>query len=105
MHDPVGADHPGPEGVANALVAQADPEQRDPGGEPGDQVIGDPRLQRGARTRGDDQMRWIQSLDLRHRDLIVAADLKIDAGVDLAQALDQVVSEGIVIIEDEDRSG
>ena len=39
MHDPVGADHPGPEGVANALVAQADPEQRDPGGEPGDQVI------------------------------------------------------------------
>ena len=47
------------EGVADALVAQADAQQRDSGGEPVDHVVGDPRLQRRARARRDDQVRWV----------------------------------------------
>ncbi len=47
-------------------------------------------------------MRRIQGLDLRHRDLIVAVNLQIDARVNLAQALDQVVSERIVVIDEQD---
>ena len=36
------------------------------------------------------------------RDLIVALDPQLDRRIDLAQSLDQVVGEGIVVIDEED---
>ena len=41
-------------------------------------------------------------LDLVERDLIVADDFQVDARVDLAEPLDQVVGERVVIVDQED---
>ncbi len=42
MHDPVGPDDLGPEGVADALVTETDPEQRNRRREAFDDRVGDP---------------------------------------------------------------
>src|SRR5207248_376186 len=59
---------------------------------------------RRTRTRRDDQAAGPRGLDLIQRDLIVADDPHVQARVDLAEALDQVVRERIVVINQEDHA-
>ena len=49
-------------------------------------------------------IRWLgaATLDLVERDLVVADDSQVDARVDLAQTLHQVVSERIVVVDQQD---
>ena len=49
--------------------------------------------------RKQDPLR-LQGFDFVHGELVVAAD--IDFGTQLAQILDEVVGEGVVVVEDED---
>src|SRR2546428_11643542 len=94
------ADHLAAHGRAEALVAQADAEDRHPGAEAHDQVVGDPRLARRAGPRGDDDVARGQGGDLGERDRIVAVD-----GGRLAQlphVARQVVDEGVVVIDQQD---
>ena len=59
-----------------------------------------PGLARRARSRRQQNALGLQRLDLFHRQLVVAADL--DLGAQLAQVLDKVVGERIVVVEDKD---
>ena len=103
MHDPVGPDDLGPEGLADALVTQADAQDGYPGGEPLDGRVRDPGLSRGARPRRDDQVGRVPGLDLVEADLVIADDQDVEAGVDLAEPLDQVIGERVVIVDQHDR--
>ena len=102
VHDPFVPHHLAAEHVADALVAQADAERRHRFGEPPDQLVGDARLARRARTRRDDEVRGLQRGHLVRRDLVVANDAQVDVRVELAQALDEVISKGIVVVDEED---
>ena len=95
-----GADHLAAHGRAQALVAQADAEDRDPGAEAHDHVVGDPRLARRAGPRGDDDVARGQGGDLGERDRVVA----VDGGrfAQLAHVARQVVDEGVVVIDQQD---
>ena len=50
----------------------------------------------------DDQVGGRGQLDLFERDLVVADDPQVDARVDLAQPLDQVVGERVVVVDQQD---
>ena len=66
-----------------------------------DEVDADARFVRSTRPgRNDDAFR-MQIFDFFHRDLIVAAHLNLRA--QFADVLDQVVSEGIVVVENENQ--
>jgi hypothetical protein len=101
VHDPAGTHDRGTQGVPDALMSQAHAQKRDSGGEPGDDVVRDSSLDRRARPGRDNQVAGSCKLDVFERDLIVADDFEVDARVDLAKPLDEVVSEGIVIVDQE----
>ena len=105
MHDPVGPHHPGAQGVADALVAQADAQQRNLRAEPLDHLVRDPRLP--GRAGPGEMIRWVGcvGLDLVERDLVVADDPQVEPRVDLAEPLDQVVGERVVVVDQEDHAG
>src|SRR5262249_40185831 len=64
---------------------------------PADQGYGDARLARRARTRRDDDPVGSQPRDLVERDRVVPAD--VDLGAELPKVLDEVVGEGIVVVD------
>jgi hypothetical protein len=105
MHDPIGPHDLGAEGVTDALVAQADAKDGNLGGESVHDRVGDPGLARRAGTWGDNEMRRPFGRDLVEVDFVVARDENIETRVDLAQPLDEVVCEGIVIIDKDDHRG
>ena len=47
-------------------------------------------------------MRRIPGLDLLGADLVVSHHLEVDMRIDLAQTLDEVIREGIVIVDQDD---
>ena len=51
VHDPAGSDDLGAQGMSDALMAQADAQERDPGREPRDDVVRDPGLVRACKAR------------------------------------------------------
>ena len=57
-------------------------------------------LLRGARPGRDEDAVGVHGLDLRGRDLVVAADGHLST--EFAHVLDEVIGEGIVIVEHED---
>ena len=88
--------------MANALVPEANAQERYFGGKQGHQVIGDSRFQGRTRTRRNDDVRWIPGLDLRGGHLVISHDLKVNVRVDFTQALDQVIREGVIVIDQDD---
>src|SRR5262249_47124327 len=92
------------QGLPDTLMAQADSQERDPGSEPRDHLAGDPRLQRRARARRDDQPARLYSLDLVQGDLVGADDSEGQSRIDLGESLEEVVRERIVIIDQEDHA-
>src|SRR4051794_23091552 len=103
MHREV-ADDGAAEGLGERLVAQADAERRDAGlGKPLDDLEADARLVRGARAGRDDDAvgpSLEQLVDVRG---VVAHDVEL--APQLAQVLDEVVGEGVVVVDDEDSHG
>src|SRR5579875_2173724 len=95
VHRPV-ADHPGAQGLAQRLVAEADPQDRHLPGEGTDGGHRDPCLGRRPRPRRDDQ--GVVPGQGRQADLVVAEGAR--SGAQLGQVLDQVVGEGVVVVDD-----
>ena len=90
-------------GRADALVAEADAENRRRRSEAADEIGRDPGLGRRARSRRNDDVRRRERLDLVERDRVVAADDRVAA--QLADVPRQVVDERVVVIDEENHSG
>jgi hypothetical protein len=80
-------------------VSEADSEDRYLSGKVTDHIKGDASLVWRARPRRDHDFSWGHALDLLRRDLIVAAHLHFFPC--LANVLNEVEGEGVVIVEDE----
>lgn len=100
VHQPAATDDLGAECLTDGLVPQAHAQEWNlagktlDAGERNSSVIG------RARAGRDDQMRRPLALDLLQANLVVAVNLKVQRRIDLSEALHQVVSEGIVIIDE-----
>ncbi len=105
VHEMLGADDLGAEGLAHRLMAEADAQQRQAALQALATFDRNAGFSRCARTGGDDDAIRLAVEDFIDRDLIVAVDLDVERRVDLAQPLDEVVSEGVVIIDEEDHGG
>src|ERR1700687_5217953 len=104
VHQVLRAHHLASEGCADGLVSEADSQQRHvalaPARKMTDQFDADAGFLRGAGSgRKHDAFR-VHLLDLSYGDFVVAANLYL--GAQFAKVLDEVVSERIVVIEDED---
>jgi hypothetical protein len=70
-----------------------------------DDVVADAAFAGGAGAGGDDDVGGFEVLDLWDRNFVVAEDLDPPAGPDLAELLDEVVGERVVIIDENDHGG
>jgi hypothetical protein len=77
--------------IANALVAQTDAEDGDTTGEVADNVVRDTCLERGAGSRGDDNVGWTQTLDLFQGYLVIAVDQRLPS--QFTQVLGEVINK------------
>src|SRR5579859_5486918 len=89
------------EGLAQALVPQAHAEDRDAPAEVPDGLDRDPRVLRAPGAGRDDQR--LMAGQLLHAHLVVEED--VDIALELAQVLDQVVGERVVVVDDGDPGG
>ena len=80
-------------------MAQTDSQKRHLEREPLDNVVGDACLNGRAWSRRNDQVRRMPSLDLVERHLVVADHPQLDRRIDLAEPLNEVVGERIVVID------
>jgi hypothetical protein len=98
VHDGAGAHDAAAECHPDRLVAQAYPEQghAPPGAGP-HHLDGDAGAVRLSRARRDHHAVGIEREQLRHRGRVVAEDVHLRAK--LAQILDEVVREGIVVVD------
>jgi hypothetical protein len=85
--------------ITNALVTKADPEERNAGSKILDNLIADSRFLWRAWTRGNANVVWLQFFDLIKRDAVIAVHLHVCTH--LAEVLDEVISEGVVIVDDQ----
>src|SRR6266540_530400 len=92
----------GSAGLADALVAEADAEDRQLAGEALDRLDADAGLFRRTRPGRDDDALRRHLVDILDRDLVVAKHL--DLGAQLAQVLVEVVGEAVdkITVEDID---
>jgi hypothetical protein len=97
VHQSCGMNDFSAKGLPDALVAQADTEDRQLAGKAPDQRHRNAGLVGRARPRGNDDSRGMQSLDLFQRDFVIAENADLLA--QLTQVLHQVVGEGIVIVD------
>src|SRR5579864_7210393 len=102
VHDMTGTNDIAAEGFADRLVTEADAEHWDFSREVADQVDADARLMRRAWAGRDDDALGTHALNFVHGNLVVAAHLDLCA--QFAEVLDQVVGEGIVVVEYEDQA-
>src|SRR5690606_10939693 len=100
VHRPLRANDPAAEDLTDALVAEADAEQRHRPAEAGDHRVRDPRLVRGAGAGRDDDERRGKARDLGARQGIVARHGPGAAG--FADVARQVVGEGVVVVDQKD---
>src|SRR5580693_7383605 len=83
-------------------MSQANAEHGHPWPEAFDHLLGDSRLAgRAGPGRNNDPLR-LQLPDLFDGDLIVARDTDFQTRINLAQSLDEVVGERVVVIQNED---
>src|SRR5271167_1992232 len=97
-----GANDAAAEGFSDGLVAEADAEDGNFAGEVTDEFDADPGFARRTGTGRDHDFFRTQGCDLPDRDLIVAPHLNLSA--QFADVLDEVVSEGIVVVENENHA-
>ncbi len=104
VHELGGADDLATEGCSDGLMAEADAEDGNFAGHALDQRDENACVLRRARAGRKQDAIWIESLDLVDGKLIVAANQNVVAVVaaEFAEVLDEVVGEGIVVVEDED---
>ncbi len=85
-------------------MTEADPERRDPGlREAADDLERDPGQVGRARAGRDDHAVIAADQELVDGRVVVAHDLQ--DGTELADVLDEVVGEAVVVVEDEDHLG
>jgi len=102
MHQILRAYHFTAKSRTNGLMSQADAEQRNLPGKVANQIDADSRVLRSARTgRNQDAFRP-HCLDFADADLVIATHLDLRA--QFAEVLDEVVSERVVVVEDEDHA-
>jgi len=102
VHDPGVADDLAAEGMADALMPEADAEDRYRRREFLKYIVGNPGFLRRARPRRDDDVRRRDRPDLGEAEPVVAVHLHRQTWVDLPEPLDEVVGEGVVVIDEED---
>ena len=102
VHEAGGADDFAAEDLADALVAEADSEDGDFSAEFADGVATDAGFGGGAGAGGDDDFFGGELGDVGGGNLVVA--LHEQVGSEFAEILDEVVGEGIVVIDDEDHA-
>jgi len=98
-----GPDDLGPESLTDALVAEADAEEGDLAAQLGHHGQTDTALFGPTRTGGDDHRIGLLGPDPGDVDGVVAEDDGI--GPELTQGLDEVVGEGVVIVDEQDARG
>ena len=97
MHQSCRADHLATKGLADGLMSEADAEQRHASGEVANELDTDARFLRRTRPGRDYDAVGMYRFDLVDGDLVVAADHDLFA--QFAKVLDEVVSEGVVVVE------
>ena len=103
VDDLAGADDLAAEGLADRLVAEADADERRAGlGGGGDQREADAGVVGGAGAGGEQDGGGAHRHRRLHVDLVVAADLRV--GPELAQVVEEVVGEAVVIVDQEQHS-
>ena len=100
VHEVLGADDLAAEGLADGLVAEADAEDGDFAGHVPDERHEDAGFAGRAGAGREQNAFGLECLDLFDGQLVVAADF--DLCTQLAEVLDEVVGEGVVVVEDED---
>src|SRR5579859_511766 len=101
VHHPIIYNHFRTEGVADALVAQADAKDRNaPAAELADDLVREAGLTRRAGAGGHENALRLQLAYRIERNLIVPPHLQLD--VQLAEVLHEVIGERIVIVYDQD---
>ena len=103
VHEAVGPDHVASVDFADALVTETDAEDRNASSESLYNFAADAGFGWGAGSGGDDDSLRRELFDLRYGDLVVAHDMEVRP--QLAEILDEVVGEAVVVIEDEDHDG
>ena len=101
MHQPLGPDNTSAEDLPDRLMAETDAEDRHPPGKAADGIGGDPRLVGRAGAGGDDEMARGEGGYCVAIDLVVAVDLDRHAGGYLADPLDEIPGEGVVVVDEE----
>ena len=100
VDDPHVADHLGAEGLADRLVAEADPQDRQLAGELADGGERHARLVRRARARREDEPVRQEGPDAGDVDLVVPEDR--DVRPQLAEVLHHVERERVVVVDQQD---
>src|SRR4051794_13961882 len=100
MHETMRADDFSAEGSADRLMSETDAESGNRRSQLANEFDGDTRFVRSTRTRRDNDPFRLQSACFVQGDLVVASNQHVRA--ELTQILDKVISEGIVVVEDED---
>src|SRR4029079_12950408 len=103
MHDPIGTNDNAAVRFTNRLVPEANTENRNRASPTANQWHADARLRRRARARGDDDRLRRQVADGFNVDGVVPTNL--DLGSELAEVLNEVVGEGVVVVENEKHFG
>src|SRR5258708_1602786 len=99
MHDPARADDLPAKRRADGLMSQTYPQHRPFPGKMPYHINADAGILRRTRSRRNNDMAGLHGFDFFHRDLVVATHFH--RLPQLAEILDQVVSERVVIIENE----
>ena len=99
VHEPIRAHDVTAVHVADTLVAEAHAEQRDRRSEAADDFARDARLVRRAGAGRNADARGLHRRDFVGRDFVVSLHERIRA--EFAEILDEVVGEGVVVIDDE----
>ena len=97
MHEPSGLNNPPPKRGSDALVPETDPQDGDPTREVGDQIARDSRLLGGARARRNDNPSRVKVVYPLQGDFVISDHF--DPLAQLPEVLNQVVREGIVIVD------
>ena len=101
MHEPAGSDDPAAKVLADALVAQTNPKEGNTGiGEGLHNIETIPGLIGAAGTRRKEYLVGIKSTSLSARQIVVTEDFLLHP--ELAEILDQIVGEGVEIIDNEE---
>ena len=105
MHQPFGPDDDAAGRLADGLMPEANAEERNLAHELLDALDRDAGFGGCAGSWRNDQVAWFLGGNLVRGDLVVPVDLDVQPIVDLPQSLDEVVGEGVVVIDEEDHGG